>query len=208
MSYQEPRSAPEPPGPTKPFYFIGFSGPPRSGKDSIAKRLAALIEDWHGVQPQLLACSTPMREVVYAMIGHPYDEVHYERHKDDPQPAFGGRSIREAMIALSEEHVKPSYGHDFWGRSLLGRRRDPAPRILIVTDCGFPAEVETFTNEYGVGNVAYPQITRPGATFEGDSRSFVGTPGRVTVVVNDADIDTAAGLLYGRLLDQFGWDFG
>ena len=207
MSYQEPRPEPEATGPApKPVYFIGFSGPPRSGKDTIAQYLAALIEDKHGIQPQLLACSTPMREVVYAMLGRPYDGVHYERHKDDPQPAFAGRSIRQAMIALSEEHVKPAYGHDFWGHSLLARRWEPRPRILIVTDVGFDAEVGVFTNEYGVDNVVYPQITRPHTTFEGDSRSYVGTKDRITAIINDDDIGVAASRLYGRLLNQFAWD--
>lgn len=205
MSYQEPRPAPT--GTTKPAYFIGFSGPPRSGKDTIAQRLAAMIEDRHRIQPQLLACSTPMREVIYAMLGQTYDAGHYERHKDDPQPAFGGRSIRQAMIAFTEEHVKPAYGAGFWARSLLARRWELPPRVLIVTDCGFDAEVETFTGEYGVENVVYPQITRPHTTFKGDSRSYVGTKDRVTAIINDDDIDVAAGRLYGRLLNQFGWDF-
>jgi hypothetical protein len=187
-------------------YLIGFSGPPRSGKDSIATTLAAIIENKHGFQPQLLACSTPMREVVYAMLWLEYSEAHYDAHKDIPQEALGGRTIRQAMIALSEEHVKPSYGHKFWGQSLLARRWDPIPRVLIVTDCGFPAEVELFTEVYGFDNVAYPQIQRMHTTFEGDSRSYVGTPDRITAIINDDDVPTAANRLYGRLVNQFHWD--
>lgn len=188
-------------------YLIGFAGPPRSGKDTLARYLAAIIEDRHGIQPQLLACSTPMREVVYAMLGQTYDLEHYEKHKDIPQRVFGNRSIRQAMIALSEEHVKPTYGHQFWGGSLLARRWDPLPEVLIVTDCGFPAEVDLFTSEYGMHNVVYPQITRVGCSFDGDSRSFVGTPGRTTTIINDDDPQVEAGRIYGRLVNQFGWTF-
>ena len=187
--------------------LIGFSGPPRSGKDSIAHQLAAIIEDKHGIQPQLLACSTPMREVVYAMLGRPYDSSHYELHKDDPQEAFQGKSIRQAMIALSEEHVKPSYGHDFWGHSLLARRWEPLPQVLIVTDVGFVSEVEVFTETFGLDNVVYPQIIRAGTSFERDSRSYVGTADRITSIINDDDISTAAHRLYGRLVNQFEWTF-
>lgn len=188
-------------------YLIGFSGPPRSGKDTLAKQLAAIIEDTHGIQPQLLACSTPMREVVYAMLGRPYDELHYDLHKDDPQDMFSGASIRQEMIRLSEEHVKPRFGDQFWGRSLLNRMWEPVPDVVIVTDCGFDAEVGLFTTTFGFDNVVYPQIVRPGTDFSNDSRSYVGTPDRITSIINDEDIETAARRLYGRLTNIFGWDF-
>lgn len=193
---------------SKPNYLIGFAGPPRSGKDTIGGALAALIEDRHGIQPQLLACSTPMREVVYSMLGITYDAGHYHEHKDIPQAVFGGKTIRQAMIALSEDHVKPTYGHGFWGTSLLSRCWDPLPRIVIVTDVGFMAEVDVFTEAYGLENTVYPQLSRVGCTFEGDSRSYVGAPGRTTTIINDDDVQTAAGRIYGRLLNQFHWDFG
>lgn len=188
-------------------YLIGFAGPPRSGKDTLARHLAAIIEDRHGIQPQLIACSTPMREVVYCMLGIPYSVTHYDTHKDIPQPGLGGKSIRQAMIALSEDHVKPTYGHQFWGMAALARRWDPKPAVVIITDCGFDAEVELFTGEYGMANVVYPQISRVGCSFEGDSRSYVGTPGRTTSIINDGTPEVEAGRIYGRLVNQFGWVF-
>lgn len=187
--------------------LIGFSGPPRSGKDTIAKELALILSD-KGVTVQLLACSTPMREVVYALLGQTYSVEHYDLHKDDPQPMFDGRSIRQEMIALSEDHIKPRFGKKFWGKSLLERMWDPAPDVLIITDCGFDAETELFTETFGFDNVVYPQIVRPGHTFDGDSRSYVGTPERITSVINDDDVDTAARRIYGRLTNIFGWSFG
>lgn len=186
-------------------YFLGFSGPPRSGKDSIARHLAAMIEDRHGVQPQLLACSTPMREVVYAMLGTEYSETHYEKHKDIPQETLGGKSIRQAMIALSEEHVKPTYGHAFWGKSLLGRRWDPAPKVLFVTDCGFPSEGDVFETEFGRDQCVWAQIIRKDCDFSNDSRHYVGKPGRSTAIINDGSVEDAAEKLYNRLLHQFEW---
>lgn len=192
---------------TQPTKLIGFSGPPRSGKDSIATATALILTDM-GKSVQLLACSTPMREVVYALLGVPYTMEHYELHKDDPQEMFGGASIRQEMIRLSEDHIKPRLGPDFWARSLLGRVYDPAPDVLIVTDCGFDSEPETFTKRFGFDNVVYAQIVRPGCDFSSDSRSYVGTPGRSTSIINDNDIETAARRLYGRLTNIFGWDFG
>lgn len=189
-------------------YLIGLSGPPRSGKDSIGNTLAAIIEDRHGVQPQVMALSTPMRMVVYCLLGIEYSVAHYERHKDDPQEALGGKTIRQAMIALSEQHVKPLYGHGFWGASLLRQRWEPLPSVVIVTDMGFEAEVGVFEAEYGLGNVAWPQIVRPGTDFSNDSRSYVGSPDRRTTIINDSDVPTAAQRLYGRLVNQLRMDFG
>ncbi len=191
----------------KPTLMVGMSGPPRSGKDTIGHALAALIEDRHHTQPQLLALSTPMREVVYAMLGIEYSVTHYERWKDVPQEDFNGRSIRQAMIAFTEEHVKPSYGKGFWAKSLLGRMWEPQPRVLIITDVGFPEEVEVLTERFGRDNVVYPQITRVGCTFDGDSRSFVGTPGQKTTIINDSNVPAAAEALYQRLRHEFGWNF-
>lgn len=187
--------------------FLGFSGPPRAGKDTIAARLAAKIEDVHKVQPQLLACTTPMREAAYSLLGRPYDLLHYEHHKDDPQPALAGRSIRQAMIALSEEHVKPAYGTDFWGRSLLSRQWDPAPRFLFVTDCGFPSEGELFRDTFGHDQCVWVCVVRKNTDFSKDSRGYVSFDGRTITVINDDDIDVAVDTVYRRLITEFDWDF-
>lgn len=188
--------------------FVGFSGPPRSGKDSIAVMFAAVVKETLGFQPQILSLSTPMREVVYALLGVPYSVTHYELHKDDPQEAFGGASIRQEMISLSEDHVKPRHGGGFWARSLMGRIWDPAPQMLIVTDCGFDSEVQEFGTHFGAEHCLFPQIVRPGTDFSIDSRGYVGLPDRITSIVNDEDIETAARRLFGRMLNQFGWVFG
>ena len=191
----------------RPTLLIGMSGPPRSGKDTIGIALAAIIEDKHSIQPQLLALSTPMREVVYAMLGIEYSATHYDTHKDLPQDTFGGKSIRQAMIAFTEQHVKPSYGRGFWAKSLFGRMWEPRPRVLIVTDMGFEEEVEEFSERFGIENTFYPQITRPGCSFAGDSRSYVGPPRRRVSVINDGSIEDAAQKTYERVLERTGWDF-
>jgi hypothetical protein len=52
----------------------------------------------------------------------------------------------------------------------------------------------------------WPQIVRPDCTFEGDSRSYVGNLEYRTTIINDTDVETAAGRIYGRLVNQFHWD--
>jgi hypothetical protein len=192
---------------SRPTRLIGMSGPPRSGKNTIAAMLAIILEEKHQLKVQMLALSTPMREVVYALLGRPYSEIDYELHKDEAQDVLGGKSIRQAMIQLSEEWVKPAYGKGFWATSMLERMWTPPPEVLIVTDMGFDAEVDVFGERFGLENVVYPQITRVGCNFDNDSRDFVGSSGRITSIVNDDDVDTAARRIYGRLVNQFHWKF-
>lgn len=185
-------------------YLVGFSGPPRSGKDTIGGFLAAKIEDLHGVQPQQIALSEPMRHAVYGMLGIAYDQGHYERFKDRPQEALGGKTIRQAMIALSEEHVKPSYGQGYWAVASLNRLWQPRPKIIIVTDMGFDAEVAVFEREFGIENCIWPQLRRKSFDFSSDSRNYVGNTMQRCAVMNDGPIDEAVNIVYAFML-HCGW---
>lgn len=184
-------------------YFLGFSGPPKSGKDTVANALAERLSP---LNVQLLACSWPMRQVIYNLLGLDYSTQHYDLHKDDPQPMFGGKSIRQAMIALSEEHVKPTYGHEFWGRALLNQLWTPTPQLVIVTDLGFPAETDVFIDRFGIDKCVFVQMIRKGCDFTNDSRGYVGRHGRTISVINDDDVETAARIVHDRVAQEYGWD--
>ncbi len=194
-----------------PTYLIGLSGPPRSGKDSVGVALAHRIRERHPVTVCVRALSMPMRKTIYAMIGKEYTLDHYETSKDIPLPELGGRTIRQAMIALSEEHVKPSYGQGFWSSSLLNTLPiEGGTRVIIVTDMGFAAEVDVFVKAFGAENCMWPQITRPHCTFEGDSRSYVGRSEQRTAIIHEGEsldqVTAAAEKTYRRMLDQFHWE--
>lgn len=189
-------------------YLVGISGPPRSGKDSVGYVLARLLKDRHRITVAVRSLSMPMRQTVYMMLGLPYSLEHYENNKDVPLDDLGGKTIRQAMIALSEDHVKPSYGHGFWAKSLIHSVPAEA-HVVIVTDMGFDVEVEVLREHYGAERCVWPQVTRPGTSFENDSRSYVGDPDYRTTVINEGDnldqIEVCAGRIYGRLLNQFAW---
>lgn len=190
------------------MYIIGLSGPPRSGKDSIASYLAAHIEDVRGVQPQILSLSLPMRQAAFTLAGLIYEPMEYERIKDEVGPVLGV-SIRTAMIQLSEEFVKPKFGHDFWARSLVGHLWNPVPPILIVPDMGFDAERLFFESMVGVENCVWAQVRRPDHDFSKDFRSYIGEGARVTILDNDREgmdsVLECACRLYGRLVNKFKW---
>lgn len=194
----------------EPTYVVGLSGPPRSGKDSIGAVLVQLLMEKHPILACQRALSMPMRKTIYAMIGKDYTLEHYETSKDKPRPELGGISIRQAMIKLSEEWVKPTYGHGFWAASMLNTLPMDRARVVVITDMGFPSEVEVLEQAFGAEHCVWGNIVRPGCTFEGDSRSHVGCEERRTVIINEGEsidqVNTAAARLYGRLLNQFHWD--
>lgn len=194
-----------------PTYLIGLSGPPRSGKDSVGVALAKIIRDRHPVTVCHRALSMPMRKTIYAMIGKDYTLEHYETSKDIPMGELGGKTIRQAMIQLSEEWVKPAYGQGFWGHALLNTLpMEGGVRVIIVTDMGFDAEVEVFVEAFGAENCMWPQIVRPHCDFSGDSRGYVGRPDQRTSIINEGEsldqVTTAAGRIYSRMLNQFHWE--
>jgi hypothetical protein len=190
-----------------PTYVIGFSGPPRSGKDSVGYALGRMLKERHVVDVVIRALSMPMRRTIYALLGMEYTLEHYEKNKDVPRPELAGKSIRQAMIALSEDHVKPTYGQGFWGSSMLNTLpMERTARVVIVTDMGFDAEVAVLEEAFNPWCCVWPQIVRPDCTFEGDSRSYVGNLEYRTTIINDTDVETAAGRIYGRLVNQFRWD--
>lgn len=194
-----------------PTYLIGLSGPPRSGKDSVGVALAKIIRARHPVTVCVRALSMPMRKTIYAMIGKEYTLEHYETTKDVPLPELGGKTIRQAMIALSEEHVKPLYGAGFWGRALLNTLpMEGGTRVIIVTDMGFDAEVDVFVEAFGADHCLWPQIVRPHHDFTNDSRSYVGRPDQRVAIINEGEsvdqLTAAAECIYSRLTDPFHWE--
>lgn len=185
------------------MYIIGLNGPPRCGKDSIGAALSKLINQ--GGYAERHALSSPMRRSVFSMMGLPYADDTYESLKDTVLPALG-TTIRQAMIDLSEDHVKPKYGTDFWSQSLL-RAADivnfPANGVLIVTDIGFQPECDVFDKAVGADRHVTVQISREGFNWGNDSRLYCH--GENWIQVDNVSIESTAGEILQHLRDSRGW---
>lgn len=177
--------------------LIGFSGPPRSGKDTLGNLLANILRDDNlFLNIEVHALSLPMRLAVYGMLGLEYSVEHYEANKDyefDVPGEMRFTTIRQEMIALSEKHVKPRLGHGWWGRALLNRVT-PGTNVVIVTDMGFEAEQLVFEAEC---ECEWIHLYRNGCDFSKDSRSYVGKPS--VTVGNNADPDVCANTIFYAL---------
>ena len=156
------------------MYCIALNGPPRSGKDTIANIIDERFE--LAITPVIRKILImPCRLATYAFLGVRYDDAHYEANKDIPQKVLGGRTIRQFMIDIMEQHIKPSYGEDFAVRSLVNSLGTAIhlPGICVISDLGFQIEIESLENAFAPERVLCVQLERNGLTFEGDSRGYV-----------------------------------
>lgn len=157
-------------------YIVGFNGPPRVGKDTIALALQQLLDEFTESTPvHRQALAATMREGAAAILGMSGGDKWYNEIKDQPLELLNGGTFRQFMIDMSESFVKNIHGKDFWARLMHHRNQHwwtSVPTILIVTDIGFTAEVEYLCNHSE--KYLNVRVDRPGDyDFKNDSRGYV-----------------------------------
>lgn len=197
------------------MYCIGFNGPPRSGKDTIARILHEEMEGAWGTFCQGISLkrslSMPMRLVGFAMLGIPYSDEVYEHIKDEPHDVFNGETLRRFMIRYSEEFVKPAYGKAVWGRALISGIKQTlgleVPGLLLIPDIGFQEETDELIGAFGPDNFLLAQLTREGTDWSLDSRGYVAAPNtfRWTNRNGEAEVLAADVITYAERM--LGWEF-
>lgn len=197
------------------MYCIGFNGPPRSGKDSIARCIEHQLEHdmgdgmrMEGVTPTLIrSLSMPMRKVAFAMIDRPYSFDEYEEVKDKPFEVFNGQTMRQFMIAFSETFAKFNYGDHVWANSLLSGLGTGIhlPGLCMIPDVGFQPETERLVEAFGEDNFLLVRTHRRSTDFSRDSRRYVSAPLSLNLN-NNGKLEAAADLVLGHVRDSFGWD--
>lgn len=192
------------------MYIVGFNGPPQCGKDTLATLLADHM-DKQGVRlpVRTVHLSAPLRRIAYAMIGQVYgaaDAVDYGEFKKTSFDVFGWKTGRELMIDVSESFLKPKYGPDImaelWIEYISGFHG-----VVLVPDCGFQAEIDLLARIYGFRKMYIATAGREGCSFDNDSRSYV-THQFSHHYDNNRDLAhwaTEAGRIYGRLVNNLGW---
>lgn len=165
---------------------VFINGPTRSGKDT-----AALIAVKHfGARTYKMAA--PLKNAVSAFFGlDGYEERHlYETDaKDQKCDRLFGHIPRQVLIDFSERWAKPLFGSDVFGRHAIRFIQEPtqAP-FTVISDSGFRSEAEPIVGWLGARRCLLIQLSRPGCTFEGDSRSYIELDdlGVTTVQVHNA----------------------
>lgn len=199
------------------MYIVGFSGPPKSGKDSIAQACCDILDrHYPDCEAYKLSLAEPMRWAGMNLLDVETEDADlYSELKSQPQGLFQRPveshyeydNLRQFMIAYSENFIKPRYGHDFWARQLMTRTYcfdNPGRSIIFIPDFGFKSEVDYFEVTPGRENVVTVQLTRPDCDFSIDSRSYVGGK-HIIPITNTATIEWAAQEIIARLTESMGW---
>lgn len=163
--------------------IILLNGPPRSGKDFIAKALVRTsVTESGGHSASLRWVRYAFADQLKRMTHRLYDindlgrADFFEDKKDESCPEFYGLTPRQAYIAVSEKLIKPTHGDGFFGEVLSKKIALGHPTAqVVVPDSGFPGEAETLALHSG-REIYKVDIHRPGTDFSNDSRSYWDGP--------------------------------
>lgn len=199
---------------------ILFNGPPGSGKDlaAIIARNFLMGKTPEGsitpCRPTIMKFADPLKAAAHALLGLPYSCDFYEKEfgqawKNEEQVEFYGKTPRSEYIALSEEYTKPRHGDAFFGRVAARRLAlEKQANVFLFADSGFAAECVPLVSLVGTGSVSLIELSRPGSSFEGDSRSYVGAElatqfqGKIKQmrIANNGDKDELRLLVHGAMM--------
>lgn len=154
--------------------IILLNGPPRAGKDTAVD----MAMNHLGKRGSRYRFAAPLKNTIHSMFGFQgVPEEHFSKVKDVPSEIFHGMTPREAYIWLSEQVVKPKFGHDFWSKIAVTMIRQIKRPVILISDCGFVEEAHVLTKAFGKNNVAIVQLFRDGCEFQTanvkDSRSYI-----------------------------------
>jgi len=147
--------------------ILGLSGPPRSGKDTIAKFICDLLPG-----TAIRRMSQPLKHISTLFIPPPERDA-LEARKDEALNLLGTtyRDLQIGTWILGRDLM----GEDWLGYQLLHAIGLCHARLIIVPDFGRESEVAVLLHEGLL--VKQLRISRPGTTFEGDSREDFKIPG-------------------------------
>lgn len=98
-------------------------------------------------------------------------------------------SIRMAMIYISEVIMKPRFGESYFG--VARAKAIQEGEIAVDSSTGFVEELPPLIERLGQENILLIRVHREGATFEGDSRSYIPDG----VITNTVDVNSVYGFL-------------
>lgn len=160
-----------------------LSGPPSSGKDTIAKFLYEQYHDHLNISQFVFErFSMPLKTSFSAISNTSHNDFYensvYESKKDEIIPWLGC-SYRQYQINLSEKHFKPLYGEDIFARLFVARLEGYSKdATIVVPDLGFQIEtdyLEKMDKALNLERVLIIRCHRPGYDFSNDSRSYIYT---------------------------------
>ena len=150
--------------------IILLNGPPGCGKDTAAEFIKKRLNC------REYKFSAPLKSALRELLSIDSDrwsQLLAYGAKDEPLLPQGV-SIRQALIKLSEEYLKPMLGQDIFGHIAVRRmKRMVSASHIVVSDIGFTQEVVPVLDEFTVKRIRILQISRTHCTFKDDSREYI-----------------------------------
>ena len=184
-----------------------LNGPPSSGKDVIAALIAnkGLFRE---ASFQMQVKETLFEQAL--ALSQINQEEWFGRYndrdlKEQPWDRLCGLSVREFMIKISEEYVKPIFGKDFYGQKAGEKALGLITEGFNVafSDGGFQEEFDQMKSIVGAENILLVRLHREGCTFAGDSRSHLSNPAFEMDLHNNGTLQDAVDKIEDRLREGF-----
>lgn len=193
-------------------HFLFINGPSGSGKSTLAR----MICETHS-EAFRESFAEPIRSMLRAVFFPDYiTEIPYDLKSQDvkkrkllelcrleDEAISGGvegntPSVREAMIAFSENYMKPLFGSEIFGRLCFARCCEQTQfySSFIIDDSGFADEAQYIVRRVGADNCHLIRLRRSGCNFSGDSRGYISLP---AVQTDDLHNDGAPDEMISRL---------
>lgn len=168
----------------KPLKIVFINGPPRSGKDTLAKLLMQSIG-----RGRIYKMTTPMDMAIKQAFNIPNDEWMRlrEQGKDMAYDKFAGKTLRQVLIEFSERFMKPNFGQNIFGTLAVEHLRDSQgmSQAVFISDSGFVDESIPIAEHFGYKNCVQLVLERDGCSFENDSRSVWSHDKIVQIRINN-----------------------
>lgn len=171
--------------------IILLNGPPGSGKDTIAN---ILVEKYQGVN---LKFTTPIRNAVCALFDISDSELDIQKNRAIDIKKSNYR-IRDVMISIGEEIIKPNLSKDWFGERLVSliQNKYSDQDLIIVSDLGFIRELEVlYLNLKDTYEFELWKIYRTGKDFSKDSRSYIEYPIKTRSISNFGSLEALQKLI-------------
>lgn len=184
-----------------------LNGPPSSGKDSLAERMALGFGAKHRSFKSRLFTLT---RYFYGVSQAQWDKWYTTEGKGVPRAELDFQSCREALIFVSEVVTKPNFGNAYFGNAALKTMPDDGS-VYVFSDGGFPSEIRPFLDVDF--EVVVVRLHREGHTFAKDSRRYLTTAqfaGERSIIFTDehfanyenpADYDAKLDRVAARLME-------
>lgn len=182
--------------------IILLNGPPSSGKDTVALWLGKYYYD-NGFNVITEKFAKPLKGMAAGLFGWEVSSPEYDYYfetREGKAEIIPGTDItyRQLLIDISEDFIKPRFGKEAFGKLMVQRIIDKISKgsnleYVVISDCGFIEEVRPLLDYFDPFNIHVIHLYRDGATFIGDSRSYLDPQDflyscNVHDVTNDGDI--------------------